>query len=41
MRPAVLKTEDLTVKFGGLKALNGLDFELCEGQFLGLIGPNG
>lgn len=41
MRPVVLKTVELTVSFGGLKALNCLDFELCEGQFLGLIGPNG
>ena len=41
MKPTVLKTTDLTVSFGGLKALNGLNFELFEGQFLGLIGPNG
>lgn len=41
MKPTVLKTVDLTVSFGGLKALNELDFELFEGQFLGLIGPNG
>jgi branched-chain amino acid transport system ATP-binding protein/sulfate-transporting ATPase len=41
VKPTVLKTTDLTVSFGGLKALNGLNFELFEGQFLGLIGPNG
>ena len=41
MRQTVLQTKELTVSFGGLKALNGLDFQLYEGEFLGLIGPNG
>ena len=41
MRQTVLQTKELTVSFGGLRALNGLDFQLCEGEFLGLIGPNG
>ena len=39
MRQTVLQTKELTVSFGGLKALNGLDFQLYEGEFLGLIGP--
>ena len=37
MKPTVLKTVDLTVSFGGLKALNGLDFELLLFETLKLI----
>jgi ABC-type branched-subunit amino acid transport system ATPase component len=29
------------VRFGGLVALNALDFDLRAGEFVGLIGPNG
>jgi branched-chain amino acid transport system ATP-binding protein len=36
-----LRTQQLTVKFGGLTALNALDLELASGELLGLIGPNG
>jgi branched-chain amino acid transport system ATP-binding protein len=32
---------DLTVRFGGLVALRGVDLELNQGEIWGLIGPNG
>jgi branched-chain amino acid transport system ATP-binding protein len=32
---------DLSVVFGGIVALNGVSFDLRQGQILGLIGPNG
>ncbi|MCY2950933.1 MAG: ABC transporter ATP-binding protein [Planctomycetota bacterium] len=38
---ALLEISNLTVQFGGLRALSGFDFELDEGQLHGLIGPNG
>ena len=38
---ALLEVRGLTKRFGGLTALAELDFELREGEILGLIGPNG
>lgn len=38
---AILKTENLTRRFGGLVAVNNLSFEIPEGKITGLIGPNG
>ena len=37
----MLEAEDITVEFGGIKALNELSFNINEGEILGLIGPNG
>ena len=37
----MLEAEDITVEFGGIKALNELSFDINEGEILGLIGPNG
>jgi branched-chain amino acid transport system ATP-binding protein len=32
---------DVSVVFGGIVALNGVSFDMHQGQILGLIGPNG
>ena len=37
----LLETKDLTIRFGGLTAVNSLNFSVEEGQIVGLIGPNG
>jgi branched-chain amino acid transport system ATP-binding protein len=37
----LLQTKDLTVKFGGLTALDSVTFDIKRGEILGLIGPNG
>ena len=37
----LLRTEKLSKHFGGLKAVDRIDFELEEGEVRGLIGPNG
>ncbi len=37
----LLQATGLTVKFGGLTALDSLDFAIRRGEILGLIGPNG
>lgn len=37
----LLQTTDLTLKFGGLTALDSVNFAIKRGEILGLIGPNG
>jgi branched-chain amino acid transport system ATP-binding protein len=37
----LLETKELTVKFGGLTALDSVTFHIKRGEILGLIGPNG
>lgn len=37
----VLSMRGATKRFGGLVAVNGIDFDVAEHQVLGLIGPNG
>jgi branched-chain amino acid transport system ATP-binding protein len=38
---AILEINDLTKRFGGLVAVDTVDFKMDEGEILGLIGPNG
>jgi branched-chain amino acid transport system ATP-binding protein len=38
---ALLEVSDISVQFGGIRALDDLSFNIEEGQILGLIGPNG
>jgi branched-chain amino acid transport system ATP-binding protein len=37
----LLDVRDVTVRFGGIVALDGLSFTIERGQICGLIGPNG
>src|SRR5215471_16848991 len=39
--PPLLATEDLTIRFGGLTALNQVNFALAAGEIRAVIGPNG
>jgi branched-chain amino acid transport system ATP-binding protein len=41
MSKTILKLENLTMKFGGVTALNEVNLEVKEGEILALIGPNG
>src|ERR1700694_365027 len=38
---AVLRTEQLTKRFGGLTAVDNLSFHLAGGRLHAIIGPNG
>lgn len=37
----MLKCIQVSKRFGGLQALKGVDFEINEGDIVGLVGPNG
>jgi ABC-type branched-subunit amino acid transport system ATPase component len=37
----ILSCQGITKIFGGLRAVDGIDFELHEGEVRGLVGPNG
>jgi len=37
----ILEVQGLTLHFGGIKALDGIDFRLGRGELAGIIGPNG
>jgi ABC-type branched-subunit amino acid transport system ATPase component len=39
--PIELDVEDITVTFGGVRALEGVRLHVAPGEVLGLVGPNG
>ncbi len=41
MKDTILKVEHLSMKFGGLMAINDFSFEARRGEITALIGPNG
>jgi branched-chain amino acid transport system ATP-binding protein len=40
-RAALLETEGVTMRFGGLTAVSDLSVRVAQGEIVGLIGPNG
>jgi len=41
MTTSLLKVTGLGKSFGGVRAVDGIDFDLARGELLALIGPNG
>jgi branched-chain amino acid transport system ATP-binding protein len=39
--PPVLEVRGVTRRFGGVRALDGVSFDVHQGEILGFIGPNG
>lgn len=39
--PVVVECRDLARHFGGVRALDGLDLQITQGELVGLVGPNG
>ena len=37
----ILKIEQLAIRFGGLRAIDGVSLHIDKNEFVGLIGPNG
>jgi len=40
-RVPILTTHALTKQFGSIRAVDGLDIEVCRGDIFGFLGPNG
>jgi len=40
-KKAVIRLEDVRLRFGGVEALRGVSLEVREGEILAIIGPNG
>lgn len=41
MDKPILEVSQMTMDFGGIRALDNLDLEVCSGEIVALIGPNG
>ena len=41
MSSFILEAKDITMQFGGLKAVDRFNIQIAKGQLAGLIGPNG
>ena len=41
MSEAILRTEDVSIEFKGLRALDAVDFQVERGEIVGILGPNG
>ena len=38
---SILQARDLAIRFGGIKAVDGITFDVAQGEIFTIIGPNG
>ena len=41
MTDHLLEVDDITLRFGGVTAINGVSFHVNDGELFSIIGPNG
>jgi branched-chain amino acid transport system ATP-binding protein len=39
--PALLEADNISISFGGIKAVDGVTFSVAEGEIFAIVGPNG
>ena len=39
--PTVMEMKNITLRFGGVKAITDISFDIREGEIRAIIGPNG
>jgi len=39
--PHLLEVDNITLTFGGVTAIDGVSFQVVEGELFSIIGPNG
>ena len=39
--PALFEADNISIAFGGIKAVDGVTFSVAEGEIFAIVGPNG
>ena len=40
-RPPLFEAHDISISFGGIRAVDGVSFDVAEGEIFAIVGPNG
>ena len=39
--PALFQADDISISFGGIRAVDGVTFDVAPGEIFAIVGPNG